>query len=155
MADVLGANDVSAFKITADFGDAMKALDDIGNVASEGFTRSVAGAGSYVLYKTYRDSVPVETKPRKYKGKQVKLGGYRDSIYQVFSDDNSGDGRSTYHVAWNHRKFGFGFMLEFGHGGPRPAPAKAYLRKAYEMAEAPASAAMVDRLNSELAKLGL
>ena len=146
---------MSGTGIDVDFDGVLESLDAIGSVARDGITRPVAQAGAQVLYDTYRNSVPVETKPRMYKGKPVKLGGYRDSIYQVFSKDNSGAGVAEYHIAWNHKKFGFGFMVEFGHGGPHPAPAKGYLRRAYESSSQRAADTMMARLDTELDKLGL
>lgn len=49
-----------------------------------------------------------------------KTGNLADSIYQVFSEDNSqeaGTGyvRATYHVSWNARKAPHGHLVEFGH----------------------------------------
>ena len=52
----------------------------------------------------------------------------RDSIYQVYSKDNSGQGKATYHIAWNHQEAPYGFMVEFG---TSKAPAHPFLRPAY------------------------
>lgn len=44
-----------------------------------------------------------------------KSGRLRNAIYQVYSEDQSGPGRATYHISWNHRKAPHGHLIEFGH----------------------------------------
>jgi HK97 gp10 family phage protein len=59
-------------------------------------------------------------------------GTLRDAIYQVFSKDKSSVDRAEYHVAWNHQKAPYGFMVEFG---TVRAPAHPFLYPAYERAK--------------------
>lgn len=110
-------------------------LDNITAKAEE-FVRPAAQAGAAVLYGEVKLRVPVGEKPHIFYGThqryRFEAGALRDSIYQVFSKDNSGNGRATYHVAWNHRKAPYGFMVEFG---TSRAPAHPFLRPAYDAAK--------------------
>ena len=65
-------------------------------------------------------------------------GTLADSIYQVFSKDNSGKGFVTYHVAWNHKKCPYGHMVEYGTRGKQ---GHSFLRKGYEATKAKAMSA--------------
>jgi HK97 gp10 family phage protein len=80
-------------------------LTDMGERAEEA-ARPAAQAAAQVLYDEVRRNVAAI--PR-------KTGKLAQSIYQVFSQTNSGDGRATYHVSWNHRKAPHGNLVEFGH----------------------------------------
>ena len=42
-------------------------------------------------------------------------GNLASSIYQAFSQDNSGPGLATYHVSWNHIKAPHAGLVEYGH----------------------------------------
>jgi hypothetical protein len=42
-------------------------------------------------------------------------GNLARSVYQVYSQDNSADGRAVYHISWNRRKAPHGGLVEFGH----------------------------------------
>lgn len=42
-------------------------------------------------------------------------GNLARSIYQVYSQDQSSDGRAVYHVSWNARKAPHGGLVEFGY----------------------------------------
>jgi hypothetical protein len=42
-------------------------------------------------------------------------GNLARSVYQVYSVNNSGEGRATYHVSWNTRKAPHGHLVEFGY----------------------------------------
>lgn len=55
-------------------------------------------------------------------------GTLYDSIYQVYSRDNSSDKRAVFHIAWNHQKAPYGFMVEFG---TSRAPAHPFLNPAW------------------------
>lgn len=78
--------------------------------------RPAAQAGAQVLYD--------EVKQRA-SALGSKTGNLKSSIYQVFSADNSGAMRSTYHVSWNARKAPHGHLVEYGHIQNR----KVYLAK--------------------------
>lgn len=56
-------------------------------------------------------------------------GNLRNAIYQAYSKDNSGPKRASYHVAWNHQKAPYGFMVEYG---TSRAAAHPFLRPAYD-----------------------
>lgn len=121
-----------AFAIKFDGDDALAGLDMIAKEAIN--VRPAAQAGAQVLYDEVLLRVPVSTKVRKLKsGRTIAPGALKASIYQVFSEDNSGRALATYHVSWNYRKAPHGHLVEFG---TSRAPAKPFLRPAYE-AKAP------------------
>jgi HK97 gp10 family phage protein len=80
-------------------------LDDLGDKA-DAAARPAAQAASQVLYDEVQRNVAAIPQ---------KTGKLASSIYQVYSQDNSGEGRATYHVSWNHRKAPHGQLVEFGH----------------------------------------
>lgn len=84
-------------------------------------TRPAAQAAAQVLYNQVKANVPVSEKGHWFYGTSFRktgqrywfdAGTLRDSIYQVFSQDNSTDTKATYHIAWNHKKAPYGFMVE-------------------------------------------
>lgn len=106
--------------------------------------RPAAQAGADELYYEARMRCPVSEKAHYFYGTESKKtgvrylfqpGNLRDSIYQVFSKDNSiqnaGNGydKATYHIAWNHQKAPYGFMVEFGTSTAAPHP---FIRPAYD-----------------------
>lgn len=80
-------------------------IDNIG-VAVLGAVRPAAQAGAQVLYDEVKLNVG------RIKKKTGNLGA---SIYQVFSQDNSSEVRSTYHISWNARNAPHGHLVEYGH----------------------------------------
>lgn len=68
--------------------------------------RPAAQAAAQVLYDEVRRNVAAIG---------TVTGTLAGAIYQVYSVDNSGDGRATYHVSWNHRRAPHGQLVEFGH----------------------------------------
>lgn len=100
-------------------------------------TRPAAQAGIQVIYEHARINAPVSGKAHFFYGTSYKKTGQkygpfppghlRDSIYQSFSQDNSSEFKATYHVAWNHQKAPYGFMV---HNGTSRAPANPFLVKA-------------------------
>ena len=131
------------FEMTVNFDDAIAMFDGLSDAAKNSLSRPVAQAGAQVFYDAYRAKVPTQT------------GNLRRAIYQAFSKDNSDGPTAEYHVSWNHVKAPHGWNVEYGHGGPRPAPAKSYLRNTYEETVTRALDAMTSRLDSELNYLGL
>lgn len=93
--------------ITADMS-ALNAAMDRYSEQVQGSVRPVAQAGAQVLYDEVKRNVASIGK---------KTGNLANSIYQVFSKDNSGPGLATYHVSWNaHKgKAPHGHLVEFGH----------------------------------------
>ncbi len=68
--------------------------------------RPAAQAGAQVLYEAVLQNVASIGR---------KSGNLAGSIYQVYSERQSGPGKATYHVSWNTRKAPHGHLLEFGH----------------------------------------
>lgn len=95
------------------------ALDKL-NDGINGQVRPAAQAGAQELYDEVKTNVAKLGR---------KTGNLDASIYQVFSKDNSPDGRATYHVSWNAKKAPHGHLLEYG---TRRAPAYPFLRPAYD-----------------------
>lgn len=92
--------------------------------------RPAAQAGAQVLYEEVKLRAPIAKRERKTKkGRVIKPGALRDSIYQVYSVDNSTPERATYHVSWNYRKAPHGHLVEFG---TSRASAHPFLRPSYD-----------------------
>lgn len=108
--------------------DAIKGLDNLAEGMKDE-VRPAAQAGAQVLYDEVLRRVPVSKKPRKRKGRIIQPGALRSSIYQVFSQDNSDEKRSTYHVSWNRRKAPHGHLVEFGTARSAATP---FLRPAFD-----------------------
>ncbi|WP_101048679.1 HK97-gp10 family putative phage morphogenesis protein [Macromonas nakdongensis] len=131
-----------SIKVAFDDSKAQAKLDAM-LAASRSAVRPAAQAGAEVLYQEARLRCPVSEAPHFFYGTSYKKTGQRylfapgtlrDSIYQVFSKDNSqghgqGYDRVTYHIAWNHQKAPYGFMVEFG---TSRAPAHPFLRPAFD-----------------------
>jgi HK97 gp10 family phage protein len=110
----------------------------------QGATRAMTQAGAEVIYNGARINVPVSDHPHMFHGTNAIYGPYapgslRDAIYQVYSTDNSSASKATYHVAWNHKKAPYGFMVEFGTSKTAP---HSFLGKARVELSAAASDAM-------------
>jgi hypothetical protein len=80
-------------------------LAELGDRA-EAAARPAAQAAAQVLYQAVVANVDQLGRV---------TGNLRNSIYQVFSQDNSSPGHATYHVSWNHRKAPHGGLVEFGY----------------------------------------
>jgi HK97 gp10 family phage protein len=119
---------IQSFAIKHDFSGLFGALDEIEDGAQINL-RPAAQAGAQVLYEEVKIRVPVKAKTTTRKGKILPPGALRDSIYQVFSEDNSGPNRSTYHISWNARKAPHGHLVE---NGTSRAPAHPFIRPAYD-----------------------
>jgi HK97 gp10 family phage protein len=145
---------VSTFSVVCDTSGLDALIDDMADKA-DAAARPAAQAGAQVFYDDVRRRVPVSRKGHWFHGTSFKLNGtkywfdagsLRDAVYQVFSKDNSGQGFATYHVAWNHQKVPYGFMVEFG---TSKAPAHPFLRPAIAKA-GQVQAAMLARFVAEL-----
>ena len=82
-------------------------------------TRPAAQAGAQIIYERAKALVPVSSAAHMFHGSHAIYGPYRpgtlrNSIYQVFSKDNSFRDVSTYHVSWNADKAPYGYAYEFG-----------------------------------------
>lgn len=120
-------------------------------------TRPAAQAGAQVIYDQARLNVPVSKKGHWFYGTSFKKtgqkywfesGSLRNSIYQVYSKDNSSDSKATYHVSWNRTKAPYAWMVEFG---TSRAPAHPFLGPAIIEKSAEAAQAMkqkfIERVN--------
>jgi hypothetical protein len=81
------------------------ALDLIAAEAKE-TTRPAAHAGAVVLYEEVKLNVSQLGK---------KTGNLEQSIYHVFSKEDSDETRATYHVSWNYKKAPHGHLVEYGY----------------------------------------
>lgn len=105
------------------------ALDRMAEQAKE-HARPAAQAGAEVLYQEVRMRAPVAKKVRRLKsGRTILPGALKASIYQAYSQDNSGPDHATYHVSWNYRKAPHGHLVEFG---TSRAPAHPFLRPSFD-----------------------
>lgn len=123
-----GANSVS---LKVDTSGLKQYLDQLGKAAEEA-ARPAAQAMAQVYYDAARSFAPVSKRSHFFYGTQFKKtgvrygpfspGNLRDSIYQVFSQSNSGRGLATYHVSYNYKKAPYAAMVEFGtsHSAPHP-----------------------------------
>jgi hypothetical protein len=109
---------------------------------AESVIRPAAQAGAEVVYQEARRLVGRSTKPHYFygtsykKGSESKDGRYkynpghlRDSIYQVYSRDNSSKTVATYHVSWNMKKAPYGLFVERGMS-PFAKQSKPFIRPA-------------------------
>lgn len=82
--------------------------------------RPAAQAGAQVFYRAVISNVQAHR----------HTGKLASAIYQVFSTDNSVDGKkATYHVSWNAKKAPHGHLVE--HGTSRMA-ARPFVRPAFD-----------------------
>lgn len=128
-----GRNSVN---LRVDLGSIDSMLDQLGDAAEEA-ARPAAQAMAQVYYEAARNFAPVSEKAHYFYGTSFKKtgvrygpfrpGNLRDSIYQVFSKDNSGKGFAQYHVSFNYKKAPYAFMVEFGTQTSAPYP---FIRRA-------------------------
>jgi HK97 gp10 family phage protein len=126
-----------AFRMGFDFSTTDDALDRLVD-GMKAETRPGAQAAAQVFYDEAKVRVPVSLKGHFFYGSSFKKTGQKyyfepeslkGAIYQVFSKDNSDEKKSTYHIAWNHQKVPYGFMVEFG---TSRAPAHPFLRPSFD-----------------------
>ena len=99
----------------AAFKEGLRAKVDVLHAA----TRPAAQAGAEVIYQRARLEAPVSADSHFFYIRGKKYGPYapgtlRDSIYQVYSKDNSYKDLSTYHISWNKDKAPYGYVYEWG-----------------------------------------
>lgn len=95
-------------------------------------TRPAAQAGAEVIYQRARLEAPVSADSHYFYIRGKKYGPYapgtlRDSIYQVFSKDNSYKDVSTYHISFNKSEAPYGFIV---HNGTSRTAAHPFISKA-------------------------
>ena len=137
-----GANSVS---LSVDTRGLKQYLDQLGKAAEEA-ARPAAQAMAQVYYDAARSFAPVSKRAHFFYGSSFKQtgvrygpfkpGNLRDSIYQVFSQSNSGKGLATYHVSYNYKKAPYAAMVEFGtsHSAPHPFIRRAMFSQAVRKA---------------------
>lgn len=126
-----------SFSVEVDLRGVDELLADLGDKADEA-VRPAAQAGAQVLYDYAKRNAPISEKAHMFHGTHAVYGPYkpgtlRDSIYQVYSRDNSNQSRAQYHVSFNFKKAPYGFMVEYG---TSKAPAKPFIRPAMSLAPA-------------------
>lgn len=95
-------------------------------------TRPAAQAGVQIIYERARLEAPVSQDSHYFYIRGKKYGPYapgtlRDSIYQVFSKDNSYKDVSTYHISFNKSEAPYGFIV---HNGTSRTAAHPFISKA-------------------------
>ena len=95
-------------------------------------TRPAAQAGAQIIYERARLEAPVSQDSHYFYIRGKKYGPYapgtlRDSIYQVFSKDNSYKDVSTYHISFNKSEAPYGFIV---HNGTSRTAAHPFISKA-------------------------
>ena len=95
-------------------------------------TRPAAQAGSEVIYQRARLEAPVSSDSHYFYIRGKKYGPYapgnlRNSIYQVYSRDNSYRDVSTYHISFNKTEAPYGFIV---HNGTSRTAAHPFIAKA-------------------------
>lgn len=110
-------------------------FDQIGADAKAAI-RPAAQAAAQVFYQAILETVPVSGHAHWFTGTSYKStgqkywfesGSLKNAIYQVYSKDNSNATQATYHIAWNHRKVPYGFMVT---GGTKTAKANDFIATA-------------------------
>jgi len=117
-------------------------------------TRPAAQAGVQIIYDRARINAPVSTAAHMFHGTHAVYGPYspgnlRDSIYQVFSKDNSFKDVSVYHVSWNKDEAPYGFMVELG---TSRAPAHSFIGRSVVETRAQVREAIKTRYLEEVNK---
>lgn len=127
--------------------DVFARLDSFANDIKKDGVYVASQAAAEVFYLEAKLKAPSSDHAHWFYGTQYKISGVkyffnagtlRDSIYHAMSKDNSGNGKATYQVAWNHKKCPYGFMVEYGTAN---APAHPFMRPAYDAAKTDASKA--------------
>ena len=120
--------------LTFDFDtSAYEAQMDALKAKTEAALRPAAQAGAQVYYEAVLATVPVSEKGHWFQGTSAKAastseakraasywfesGSLKGAVYQVYSKSGSGEEKAEYHVAWNHRKVPYGFMVALGTAG--------------------------------------
>lgn len=134
----------------AKFREELKATADMLNKA----TRPAAQAGAQIIYDRARQLAPVSKAPHMFRIKGRTYGPFspgnlRDSIYQVFSKDNSFKDVSTFHVSWNADKAPYGYAVE---RGTSRAAAQSFIRAAIAETRSQVRAAIKQRYLDEVSK---
>lgn len=134
----------------AGFKEALRAKVDVLHAA----TRPAAQAGAQIIYERARINAPVSEDSHFFYIRGKKYGPYapgtlRDSIYQVFSKDNSFKDVSTYHISFNKSEAPYGFIV---HNGTSRTAAHPFISKAVVETRTQVRAAIKARYIAEVKK---
>ena len=117
-------------------------------------TRPAAQAGAQIIYERARLEAPVSADSHYFYIRGKKYGPYapgtlRNSIYQVFSKDNSYKDVSTYHISFNKSEAPYGFIV---HNGTSRTAAHPFISKAVVETRTQVRAAIKARYLEEVNK---
>lgn len=117
-------------------------------------TRPAAQAGAQIIYERARLEAPVSADSHYFYIRGKKYGPYapgtlRDSIYQVFSKDNSYKDVSTYHISFNKSEAPYGFIV---HNGTSRTAADPFIARAVVETRAQVREAIKTRYIAEVKK---
>ena len=117
-------------------------------------TRPAAQAGAQIIYERARLEAPVSADSHYFYIRGKKYGPYapgtlRNSIYQVFSKDNSYKDVSTYHISFNKSEAPYGFIV---HNGTSRTAAHPFIAKAVVETRTQVRAAIKARYLEEVNK---
>ena len=117
-------------------------------------TRPAAQAGSEVIYQRARLEAPVSDASHYFYIRGKKYGPYapgnlRNSIYQVYSRDNSFKDIATYHISFNKSEAPYGFIV---HNGTSRTAAHPFISKAVVETRSQVRAAIKARYLEEVNK---
>ena len=134
----------------AAFKEGLRAKVDVLHAA----TRPAAQAGAEVIYQRARINAPVSEDSHFFYIRGQKYGPYapgtlRDSIYQVYSKDNSFKDVSTYHISFNKSEAPYGFIV---HNGTSRTVAHPFISKAVVETRAEVRQAIKTRYLAEVNK---
>ncbi len=139
-------------KTDVDLSSVMEGLDGLVKLRTS-LSRSMAVAGGKVLRDEAKERAP------------VKSGRLKGAIYLAYKDGRSTDDEVVYSISWNAKVAPHGHLIEFGHAVVRGgkagkggvnigwAPAKPFLRPAYDAALPRAQQAMIERGRERLPEL--
>ena len=133
-------------------------------VKAETAIRPAAQAGAQVYYEAVLATVPESKKGHWFQGTTAKAastpeakraasywfesGSLKNAVYQAYSKDNSDKTKAEYHVAWNHRKVPYGFMVVAGTS--RGVKGNDFIGKARLSVQARALAAMTAEFETRM-----
>ena len=133
-------------------------------VKAETAIRPAAQAGAQVYYEAVLATVPESKKGHWFQGTTAKAastpeakraasywfesGSLKSAIYQVYSKSGSSKDKAEYHVAWNHRKVPYGFMVALGTAGG--AKANDFIGRAEKTVQARAMQSMKSEFDKRM-----
>lgn len=117
-------------------------------------TRPAAQAGSEVIYQRARINAPVSDASHYFHIRGKKYGPYapgtlKNSIYQVFSKDNSYKDVSAYHISFNKDKAPYGYIV---HNGTSKTAANPFIARSVVETRAQVREAIKTRYIAEVKK---